>query len=254
MDSDDDSKMPLTGSGNQFVLYKRRWYMLAVVVMFNISNAMIWLTFAPVANYSASFFHVSETAVNYFSMVYFIVFLPCCVLSWWVIENMGFRFAVICGTSINAAGAIIRCLGVYLLTHPNDKFIVVLLGQILAASSQPLVLSMPTKLAALWFGDHERTIANTIASMANPLGALLANAFATVIVHDVSDVSTMLVIFGMPALLAACMAIFGFTTSKPLTPPSASAMNEPTSFFTGFKQPLDAVLVCSVQYRQLYNS
>ena len=47
----------------------------------------------------------------------------------------------------------------------NTRFIVVMVGQAIAACTQPLVLSMPTKLAALWFGDHERTVANTIASM-----------------------------------------------------------------------------------------
>ena len=52
------------------------------------------MTFAPVANFSASYFSVSETTVNYFSLVFFIAFIPFCVFSWWVIETYGFRFAV----------------------------------------------------------------------------------------------------------------------------------------------------------------
>ena len=62
-------------------------------------------------------------------------------------------------------GALIRVLGVFLFSNSNAKFIMTMVGQVLCASMQPLVLSMPTKLAALWFGDKERTIANTIASM-----------------------------------------------------------------------------------------
>ena len=64
-------------------------------------------------------------------------------------------------------GAMVRVIGVTAISNVNVKFIVVMTGQILAACTQPLVLSMPTKLAALWFGDHERTLANTIASMGN---------------------------------------------------------------------------------------
>lgn len=70
----------------------------------------------------------------------------------------------IVGCTINALGAIVRVLGVYLCSS-NNRFSVVLFGQILSACMQPFVLSMPTKIAALWFGDHERTIANTIATM-----------------------------------------------------------------------------------------
>ena len=72
---------------------------------------------------------------------------------------------VIFGSSINAVGAVIRIIGAVACSDVKTKFIVVFIGQMLAACTQPLVLSMPTKLAALWFGEHERTVANTIGSM-----------------------------------------------------------------------------------------
>jgi len=65
---------------------------------------------------------------------------------------------------LNAIGAVLRVLGAYMF-HGHMRFYVVLIGQILAACVQPFVLSMPTKIAALWFSDHERTKANTIATM-----------------------------------------------------------------------------------------
>ena len=43
-------------------------------------------------------------------------------------------------------------------------------GQILAAIAQPVIISCPTLMAATWFGDDERALANTIASLANPIG------------------------------------------------------------------------------------
>ena len=68
---------------------------------------------------------------------------------------------------MNALGAILRGVGAYAF-HGNERFIIVLIGQICCACVQPFVLSMPTKIAALWFSDHERTKANTIATMGNP--------------------------------------------------------------------------------------
>lgn len=65
---------------------------------------------------------------------------------------------------MNALGAILRVVGAYTF-YGNHRFYIVLIGQICCACVQPFVLSMPTKIAALWFSDHERTKANTIATM-----------------------------------------------------------------------------------------
>ena len=71
------------------------------------------------------------------------------------------------------------------MADPKGKFILVLCGQVLASTTQPLVLSMPTKLAALWFGDHERTVANTIASMGKFI-ELWCSLYFTVCVAKIS--------------------------------------------------------------------
>jgi FLVCR family MFS transporter 7 len=47
----------------------------------------------------------------------------------------------------------------------GDKYPVLMLGQFLAACAQPFIMFVPTKLAALWFPDTQRAIANTLASM-----------------------------------------------------------------------------------------
>ena len=40
-----------------------------------------------------------------------------------------------------------------------------------AAIGQPFLLNAPAKLAAVWFGEHERVIAITIAVAAQAIGA-----------------------------------------------------------------------------------
>ena len=72
------------------------------------------------------------------------------------------------GTWLNSIGAILRLLA-SLAFSGDSRYWVAMVGQIVSACSQPLVLSMPTKLAALWFGDNERTIANTMASLGIPI-------------------------------------------------------------------------------------
>ena len=48
---------------------------------------------------------------------------------------------------------------------PNLRFLVVVIGQTLAALAQPFLLCAPTKLAGVWFGANERGTANMIASL-----------------------------------------------------------------------------------------
>ncbi len=63
---------------------------------------------------------------------------------------------------MNAIGCIIRMLASLVMKN-GSRYWLALIGQIISASSQPLVLPMPTKVAAVWFGENERTTANTIA-------------------------------------------------------------------------------------------
>ena len=65
---------------------------------------------------------------------------------------------------MNAIGCVIRMLASFSITL-KYRYWIALSGQAIAAISQPLVLAMPTKLAAQWFGDNERTVANTMASL-----------------------------------------------------------------------------------------
>lgn len=50
-----------------------------------------------------------------------------------------------------------------------NRIVVDLLGQSLAAVAQTLLLPLPPKLAALWFGDSQRVFANMITSTCNSL-------------------------------------------------------------------------------------
>ena len=66
---------------------------------------------------------------------------------------------------MNAVGAAVRILSGLNIIPKDNKFIVVMIGQTLAALGQPFLLGSPTKLAAVWFGADERATANMIASL-----------------------------------------------------------------------------------------
>ncbi|KAJ6657111.1 hypothetical protein lerEdw1_002857 [Lerista edwardsae] len=224
------------GSG-PFQVYKRRWFLLAVVCLLNCSNAMLWLTFAPVADITAEYFHTSLDMVNWLTLVYLVVSVPFGLLGIWILDTVGLKCAVVLCAWLNMVGSIIRVFSIVsFLSLGSQNFIYLLLGQSLCAMAQPLICFSPTKLAAVWFPDHQRATANMIASMSNPLGLLIANLLSPALVREAKDIPLMLEVFAGPAAFACVLATVGVHASAPPTPPSASAgHSDLPSFCEGLK-------------------
>ena len=75
---------------------------------------------------------------------------------------------------MNIAGAWAR----YVLCFYFKDFRFVLIGQALIAIASPFFQNGPSKLATKWFGDNERALATTIASLSPALGCIIGLGLA----------------------------------------------------------------------------
>ncbi|TSK45880.1 Major facilitator superfamily domain-containing protein 7 [Bagarius yarrelli] len=125
----------------------------------------LWLTFAPVADKVAERLNVTLDQVNWLSVVYMVVAIPLSFITTWMLDTWGLRPTMILGSWLNMAGSVLRVVGVLSYLPVYTWFPIVMTGQVLCALAQPLVIFSPTKLAALWFPEHQRATANMIASM-----------------------------------------------------------------------------------------
>ncbi|KAM6923523.1 solute carrier family 49 member A3 [Xenentodon cancila] len=182
-----------------------------------------WLTFAPVADQSAQYLKVTLEEINWLSLVYMLVAIPLSFGTTWMLDSLGLRVTLILGSWLNMLGAVLRFLGTLPAESSEVKYPVVMCGQTFGALAQPLIIFTPTKLAALWFPDHQRATANTIASMANPLGVLIANIVSPVIAQSSTQIPNLLLAYAVPTCVICFLATVGIRSSKPPTPPSASA-------------------------------
>ncbi|XP_077435045.1 solute carrier family 49 member A3 [Vanacampus margaritifer] len=230
-DNVDSSSSPLLASLRndelkkllRFKVYKRRWFVLLVLCLLNCSNATLWLTFAPVADQSAEYLQATLMDINWLSLVYMVVSIPLSFATTWLLDTVGLRVTLILGSWLNMFGSITRIMGGPPGAVFSIHYAVVMLGQTLAAVAQPLIIFTPTKMAALWFPDHQRATANTIASMANPLGILMANLVSPAIAHTSDRIPVLMLAYSIPACVACFLATVGIRSSAPPTPPSASA-------------------------------
>ncbi|NXU49407.1 S49A3 protein, partial [Turnix velox] len=204
------------------------------------STLQLWLTFAPVADKTAAYFHISLEMVNWLSIVYLLISIPFGLVATWILDTVGLRFAVILSAWLNMAGSIIRVFSILkFVSLGSHSYWYLYIGQCLCALAQPLIIFSPTKLAALWFPDHQRATANMIASMSNPLGILIANVLSPALVPEGKHIPLMLVVYAIPAVTACSLATLGIHEKVPPTPPSASATNSTSKqFLTGLKMLL----------------
>lgn len=109
-------------------------------------------------------------------------------------------------------------------------YILMFIGQSLAALSQPTFLNMPPALASIWFPVKERDMSTTIASMFSPIGSALGELIPVIFVSQEQITDDDYAVHGMFDLMLAefviciipiVLAIFFFKSSPP-TPPSKS--------------------------------
>ncbi|KAM5338770.1 solute carrier family 49 member A3 [Glossophaga mutica] len=214
--------------------YARRWVFLLVVSLLSCSNAMLWLSFAPVADTTAQYFSLSTSQVNWLSLVYFVVSIPSGLVAIWVLDSVGLRWATILCAWLNFGGSVLRAMPC-MPVSVQDSFAFLMSGQSLCALAQTLVVFSPAKLAALWFPEHQRATANMIGTMANPLGVLVANVLSPALAKE-GDIPIMLGIYIIPAGLACLLATACLWESVPPTPPSAGAAQSTSEkFLDGLK-------------------
>nr|CDJ87073.1 major facilitator superfamily transporter [Haemonchus contortus] len=110
--------------------------------------------------------------------------IPVGFLACWWSDRFGLRSAFHIGAWTNLLGNVIRVVGSGEWFPKNARFPVAFIGQTVAAIAQPFVMFLPTKLAAYWFPQDQRVIANTLSSMSNPIGIAVMYSFAPLIVNE----------------------------------------------------------------------
>eukprot|EP00439_Symbiodinium_sp_Y106_P078055 s1237_g16.t2 len=144
-----------------------RWRMLLLYMFGCMSNQAIWIGFAPIESDVMTEYGVSATFVNFLSMIFMIVYLPANFPASYAMDVLGCRWALLVGGCLQTFGAILRCLP----ADPVTVRYLVMCGQALAAVGQPFFTDMPPKIAADWFPAYQRVLADTLASLAMPVGA-----------------------------------------------------------------------------------
>ena len=228
------------GGPANYKTYCSRWLMLALFCGLTFTNSFLWISFSSIEVFTAQFYEVSPTAVNFLSVIFMIMYVPGSLLTAYYLSSRGFRFTIVLGALFNVSGAWLRYLSIFVAKSGWIRYGVLFLGQLICAMGQPFFVNTSAKLAGDWFGASERDLATVVASLVNPIGNAAGQALPPMFVScgetgdsgnktrtchrsdQVHGMGSILLLQAVVASLTSGLAFLLFKRAPP-TPPSASA-------------------------------
>lgn len=210
-------------SSKQIRTYSKRFLILALFCLCSSQNAFQWLQYAIITSKVADYYQVSDILVNITSIIYMIIFIPGMFPAAWLMSKKGLRSSLLIASFVTLLGAVIKCGSLH-----RDRFWVTMIGQVIAAIGNVFVLSVPPRLAAVWFGENEISTATSIGVFGNQLGICASFFLPPWIVRSTSisgiEEELRLIFYGsalfMLVLFALIVLLFD---NQPPSPPSRSS-------------------------------
>ncbi|KAH8666694.1 major facilitator superfamily domain-containing protein [Xylariales sp. PMI_506] len=206
-----------THSAEDYRTYKRRWFGLIILTLFNIIISWDWLTFSPVSQFAATYYGTDETTINWLSTAFLFSFVVASPVAIYLL-HFGVRLTFMTAAALLLVGNWIRYAGSH--SPDSSNFGVVMFGQLLLGFAQSFMLSAPTRYTDLWFTSRGRVAATALPSLANPFGAALGELIIPFMVYQPSDMPTAVLYVSIISTVIAIPAFF--VPGAPPTPPAPS--------------------------------
>ncbi|XP_017776513.1 PREDICTED: uncharacterized MFS-type transporter C09D4.1-like, partial [Nicrophorus vespilloides] len=133
-------------------LYKIRWFILLLFVLYAASSAMQWIQYCVISDVIMKYYGVSALAVDWTSLISMVTYPPLIIPGSFIIDKMGLRVCALLGVIGTTIGTWVKVFSV----QPH-LFWVGFAGQTIVFVSQIFILSLPPRIASLWFGPNEVT-------------------------------------------------------------------------------------------------
>ena len=194
-----------------------RWGLVAAYAAAAGANQLLWLTYAPITTRTAEHYGVSESAVGWLSQVFPLLYVVLAIPAAIALRR-AFRPALLAGAWLTALGGAVRL---------GDTFTTALIGQILVAIAQPLLLNAVTYVATT-APDEPKGVA--IGSAGIFAGTALALPLAPAL-----SIPTLLVVDAIVAVLVAVALTATIRPARAIaTPPLPRRARPAMVAFLGF--------------------
>ena len=139
--------------------------------------------FSPVMALLNDAYGVSAFTTTLLVLPFHLFYVPLNFPANFLIDRYGLQLPTVLGSICFIVGAWARLF----VSDDADGFYIIIIGQCIMAVGQAFLISAPPKIANIWFGDKERTIATTNGSLSTPVGSLLGFILPILFMHEPKD-------------------------------------------------------------------
>lgn len=146
----------------------KRYIMLFLFCLNSSNKAFQWIQIPAATEKVTYFYEVENFVINSMSVIFMLTFV---VASWpacYLIEHVGVRRAVVMASFGTSLGSLIKCFSCH-----EQGIHLLFIGQTLVSFSEQLIFSVPSRLASVWFPDHQVSSAVAISVLGTQLGVAL---------------------------------------------------------------------------------
>jgi predicted MFS family arabinose efflux permease len=179
------------------------WSVVAAFALVAAATQLLWLNFAGVTTVASEHYGVSETAIGWLASVFPLLYVVLAIPAGKLLDRW-FRGALAAGALLTLIGAAVRLVA--------DDFAWVLVGQVLIAVAQPLVLNAITGVSSSYLAERDRATGIAIGTASTFAGMLLAFVLGFVY-SDGDQLRTMLIV--ATAFTAVAAALLVLALRKP---------------------------------------
>ena len=144
-------------STQEYKLYWRRWFILAMFSLTAMISSNIWISFSTITSIVKTYYRVNPIFIDWLAIVYSLFLALLLAPGSYLASRFGLRWSMIFGAFFTAFGSCFRLIGAR-----RTMFVFVFIGSSFSGIAQCSFLFLSPHIAATWFGAHERTTASAI--------------------------------------------------------------------------------------------
>eukprot|EP00439_Symbiodinium_sp_Y106_P046137 s3608_g5.t2 len=205
---DDSSPASTLSRERSRVLDSRRWHMLCIYMALGILNQTLWLTFAAIPDATARRYDIPEQYVASLAVLCNAVYVPGSWICTALLRSSGLARVIKVACWLQLLGSLIRFLADAAFRRWSGPlaFLLLFIGQGVAALASPLIMNTPAVFANAWFGRREREGVLAVGALSPIFGQGLGSAIAGFVVTGYEEGTEQLL--AGQASLSALMALW----------------------------------------------
>lgn len=181
----------------------RRWMMLFLYSFLQWFGGTIWISYASISLTASEYYNTSMEVINFFALIFLFVQLPMAPLSSYLLSKSYYWTMML--------AYLISALGVWIKVIAQNNLGAALFGQFLIGCMNSVTLGACSTLTAIWFKPSEQSLAVSISSISNLVGA----GCGLILSPYISDIGTLLYIHASYTSFATILNVIFSRKKKP---------------------------------------